>query len=139
MRRWTGPSIIAPVASLKSDHAQSQTTGQSTDSRLATSISDDEVEPVSSLPGRQKLQLQKRTLPLELPPVEHEATYNLTDDLENQRKREEEKKRKQQEKDEARRRALEAAFASESEDSESEWEEQEPLYQSDDESTASDN
>lgn len=81
---------------------------------------------------RPKLELQERTLPLELPAKEEE--YDVKKDLANQRRRAEEKRQKEREEAERKQRLLEAAFASDDEESvrrvddDSDWEEQAPLY-----------
>jgi hypothetical protein len=93
---------------------------------------------------RPKLQLAKRSIPLELPPFEPQKGVNIAEELERQRQREAARLLKEKELEEKRQRALEAAFASDDEDNDvhtrdledddSEWEEKEPEYQgSDDE------
>ncbi|KAL7557853.1 hypothetical protein ACA910_019887 [Epithemia clementina (nom. ined.)] len=93
---------------------------------------------------RPKLDLQKRTLPLELPPYQPPASSSLgadyfnSDERKLRQERMEEKARKEREQVEAKKRALEAAFASDEEDDEdgdrrgddddSEWTEEEEQY-----------
>lgn len=92
-----------------------------------------------------KLQLQKRTLPLELPPYNPPSSKSNLDNDNKERKlgyreRMEEKARKEREQVQAKRQALEAAFASDEDrvtagegDSDAEsskWSEQEELYAS---------
>ena len=104
---------------------------------------------------RPKLQLQPRTVPLDMPAAAADAQASPTLDMDEQLRlaqvRREEKARQEQAAQEAKRKALEAAFASDSEDdddddngirkaygdnanadSDNEWVEQEPLYQGDD-------
>lgn len=84
---------------------------------------------------RPKLELQERTLPLEMP-MQNED-YDIKKDLANQRRRAEEKMHKEREKMQHKQRLLEAAFASDDEqsvlrvDDDSDWEEQSPLYTGD--------
>ena len=91
-------------------------------------------------PQRTKLQLQPRTAPLEMPPFEPQPatpTFDVQEHLRRQQERMEEKARQEQAAVDAKRRALEAAFASDSEEDgrkagsldSDDWVEQEPLYQ----------
>jgi R3H domain len=97
---------------------------------------------------RPKLELQKRTLPTELPPFEPPGQgFDISEELERQRERREAKARKEQQDAELKQRALAAAFDSDDEDSnkhrsvqksnmedsESEWEEQQAVYAGSDE------
>ena len=96
---------------------------------------------------RPKLELQKRTVPLELPPFEAQqqtGSFDASEELERQKQRLEAKARRDREEAERHQQALEAAFASDDErerggpksdgDSDSDWEEQEAVYvESDDE------
>ena len=81
---------------------------------------------------RPKLELEKRTVPLELPPFQPDKGFNVAEDLQQRQVRLEEQARKKREAAERKRRVLEEAFASDDEDgaqsSCSEWEESEPLY-----------
>jgi len=91
---------------------------------------------------RPKLQLQKRTLPTELPPFGQPSKFDVSEDLSRQKQRMEEKARKEREKVEQQRRASEAAFASDDEnggDASSEWEEaeEEQFYSGSDEEDSS--
>jgi hypothetical protein len=108
-----------------------------------------EEEKVSSrfdglAPERPKLQLQPRTAPLDMPPFAsrtEESSFDAQELLRRQQERMQEKARQEQAAVDAKRRALEAAFASDSEDDvrsaasrdSDEWVEQEPLYQGSDE------
>jgi hypothetical protein len=83
---------------------------------------------------RPKIELTKRTVPLELPPFQPDKGSNAVDDLQQRQARLEEKARKERDAAEKKRRVLEQAFASDDEDEDgeqssgSEWEESEPLY-----------
>ena len=91
---------------------------------------------------RPKLSLQKRTLPLELPPyVPPPAGLDLSDELQRRRQKLAEKLRKEQEQQEREHKALEEIFASDDEDDsrrprprgdkdddDSVWEQQKPMY-----------
>lgn len=86
---------------------------------------------------RPKLDLQKRTLPLEMPPFQpEEKGFNVSELSQKQRERMEEKSQKEREKSEQQRRLLAQAFASDDEgdgvmdvDDDS-WQEPEAEYQS---------
>jgi hypothetical protein len=96
---------------------------------------------------RQKLDLAKRTVPLELPPFQPEnEIFNIAEDIQARQVRLQEKTRKDREEADKKRRALEDVFASDSEDDEgrvgrsgggndddSDWEEPKPLYTGSDE------
>lgn len=90
---------------------------------------------------RPKLELQKRTLPLELPPLvaPTQELFDIAEDLQRQRERAAAKARKEKQTEELKQRALEAAFNSDDEregrsESDSEWEEHDAAYtESDDE------
>ena len=94
---------------------------------------------------RPKLELQKRTLPVELPPVDSLSSskgFDVAGVLEERQRMAAEKERQQREQELAKQRILEAAFASDDEhsvragrsDSSSEWgDEPEALYASSDE------
>jgi hypothetical protein len=95
---------------------------------------------------RQKLDLAKRTVPLELPPFQPEKeSFNIAEDIQARQVRLQEKGRKDREVSEKKRRALEDVFASDSEDDggfgrsgggnddDSDWEEPKPLYTGSDE------
>lgn len=91
---------------------------------------------------RPKIELAKRTVPLELPPFEPpEKGFDLEADILERRARQEERARRAKEAEEQKRRAIQDAFASDDEDAAgedssegSEWEEPEVVYQgSDDE------
>jgi len=88
---------------------------------------------------RPKLELIKRTVPLELPPFQPAKAYSIADDMQQRQIRLEEKARKERQAAEQKRKALEDAFASDDEDdgrsSESEWEEAKPLYTASDDET----
>lgn len=80
---------------------------------------------------RPKLELQPRTLPLELPPFQAESRYNVSEDLERSKLRKEEKDRKEREEAAHRQRVLESAFASDDEAEDSSWgDEEEEEYDS---------
>lgn len=87
---------------------------------------------------RPKLQLQKRSVPAELPPFQPpQNAFNLSEQMERSKQRMAEKARKEQEEMARKQRALELAFASDDEEEEvcggcrydsDEWEEQEAEY-----------
>eukprot|EP00980_Cylindrotheca_fusiformis_P028984 scaffold22688_cov172-Cylindrotheca_fusiformis.AAC.2 len=89
-------------------------------------------DSLSSDRERPKLELAKRTIPLELPPFEQQQAFNLAEDMKRSKEKAEERKRKEQEAAARKMKALEAAFASDEEnedhDSEEEWQEEAPLY-----------
>jgi hypothetical protein len=94
---------------------------------------------------RAKLELSKRTVPLELPPYEEASKgFDFSEEVQRQKERVELKALKEREREENKQRALEAAFASSDEEEvangvaggdDSEWseEEQEPMYAGGDE------
>jgi R3H domain len=96
---------------------------------------------------RPKLELMERTLPLELapfvPPASSELEIESEEQIRRRHMKREEQKRKEREREERKQRVLQAAFASDDEeeslkeigndDDESDWEEAEALYNSDDE------
>ena len=84
----------------------------------------------ASLAGRDrpKLELQKRTIPLEMPPAAEQDSFDIAEQLARQKQRAEEKERKDREDAELKQRILELAFASDEEASSGEdsvnvWEE----------------
>ena len=87
---------------------------------------------------RPKIELAKRTLPLELPPFQPDKINTTAEDLQKLHQQKlEERARKEREAEERKMRVLESVFASDDEEeednassksSESEWEESEPLY-----------
>jgi len=89
---------------------------------------------------RPKMELAKRTVPLELPPFEPPGKgFDMEAELMERRARQEEKVRRAKAAQEQKRRAIEEAFASDDEEeagddnsSASEWEEPEALYQGSD-------
>ena len=84
---------------------------------------------------RPKIALAKRTVPLELPPFEPQKAFDLAEDMKRTQERLEEKRRKEREMANRKKKALENAFASDDEEagqsSDSEWGEEEPLYNGD--------
>ena len=131
----------AAVSAVSMDHSTNQTSGQCT-------TSSDQRFPPREFPvdiqhQRVPLSLQKRTLPLELPPFESTKTGTANAvalDLNvvhlQQQERHEQKVRKKQEKEQRKQRALQSAFASDDEqndrsDDDSEWEERVAIYHSD--------
>jgi hypothetical protein len=91
---------------------------------------------------RSKLELQKRTIPLELPAYEQPKGFDFSEEVQLQKERVEVRARKEREAESRKQRALEAAFASSDEeggggryDDDSEWseDEQEALYAGEDE------
>jgi hypothetical protein len=96
--------------------------------------------------GRERptFELQKRTLPLELPAYEQPKGFDFAEEVQRQKERVETRERKEREAEGRKQRALEAAFASSDEegdvdgaagDDDSEWSEDEqvPLYTGEDE------
>jgi hypothetical protein len=83
---------------------------------------------------RPKLDLVKRTVPLEIPPFQPEKGFNIAEDIQKSQAKRDEHARKKREAEEKKKRALEDAFASDDDEqgavqsSESDWEESEPLY-----------
>ena len=119
------------------------------DSNLASSqMSDDDLAPTNSRfvslannRERPKIELAKRTIPLELPPFEPPSKASSTIDAEilERRARHEEKVRRAKEEEERKRRAIQDAFASDDEEEkddessqDTEWEEPEPEYKGND-------
>jgi R3H domain len=155
-KHWRGATGIAK----SSDYVTQQTAGQDTWGRevelpRGPRVRDRSVEPpLASNPRaaglaseRPKLELTERTLPLELSPFAPPASSGVEIESEEQIRRRqmkrEEQKRKEREREERKQRVLQAAFASDDEegslreigkdDDESDWEELEALYHSDDE------
>jgi hypothetical protein len=160
-RTWKGPTFNAARA----DHPLQQTAEQNTGSQIMSVVSEriplplkprsepmhsENIDSLStqedgkecsrfSALGRErpKLELQERTLPLERPLQIEE--YDIKKDLANQRRRAEEKRQRELEQAQRKQRLLEAAFASDDEqsvgrvDDDSDWEEQAPLYTGDEE------
>jgi hypothetical protein len=95
-----------------------------------------ETSRFASLSGgeRPKLDLQKRTRPLELPPVpmQQNGLFDASEEILLQKQRAQERERKEREVAQRKQRILEAAFASDDEsndgDDSSVWEEPEALY-----------
>ena len=151
-KNWRGPSLQLPTApkSSSTDHASFQAAGQTTKSRevppgrerlqLAPRTLPVEEAEDSKMPAeRPKLELAKRSLPLELPEYEPEKAYNLNEDMKISQAKREERLRKQREAEELKRKVLELAFASDSEeeslasDDGSVWEESAPVFVGEDE------
>jgi hypothetical protein len=158
-RNWRGPVLQLPTAPKSSDHASHQTAGQTTKSREVLVAPPPGREPLALAPRslpvddakpledplaaereRPKLELAKRSVPLELPAFQPEPTYNLAEEMKQSQAKREETKRKKREAEALKQRALESAFASDSEqeslvgaDTGSDWEESEPLYDGSDE------
>ena len=166
-RQWKGPQqdhqrhelidlMDLPRSSKGSsnDHYSQQTAGQATEAPSSSSLrwnalakSDDDDKELLFM-ERPRLDLQKRTLPLELPPYQPPSDSNNSYFTSQERKlrqeRMEEKARKEREQVEDQRRLLEAAFASDDDDDnnggptttkramsddDSEWTEEEEQYQ----------
>lgn len=89
-------------------------------------------DSLSSNRERPKLELAKRTVPLELPPFQTQQAFNLAEDMKRSQERAEEKKRKDREAAARQTKALEDAFASDDENegqgSDEEWHEALPVY-----------
>ncbi|GAX25066.1 hypothetical protein FisN_10Lh262 [Fistulifera solaris] len=160
-RAWRGPTFNATRA----DHPLQQTAEQNTGSQFIPVVSErmpiplkprsetvhsENIDSLSTqedgkegsrflASGRErpKLELQERTLPLDRPLQIEE--YDIKKDLANQRRRAEEKRQRELEQAQRKQRLLEAAFASDDEqsvgrvDDDSDWEEQAPLYTGDEE------
>ncbi len=159
-RTWRGPTFNAT----RSDHLVQQTAEQNTGGqfmpvvfeRIPLPLKPREAVHSENIDGlstqedgkesirlaalgreRLKLELQERTLPLERP-IQIEE-YDIRKDLANQRRRAEEKRQRELEQAQRKQRLLEAAFASDDEqsvgrvDDDSDWEEQAPLYTGDEE------
>ena len=144
-RNWKGPSAkVTPSIVDLPRHSKStsqQAAGEATTQEPAVASRWDDLDTHSKTPPktRPKLELQKRTLPTELPPMEKQLTpsdFFSEKEREARKQRMEEKARKEREAAEAKRRALEAAFASDDEeessgsgdDDGSEWTAEEQQY-----------
>mmetsp|Transcript_46046 Transcript_46046/g.111516 ORF Transcript_46046/g.111516 Transcript_46046/m.111516 type:complete len:841 (+) Transcript_46046:650-3172(+) len=144
VRNWRGPSL--QTITTQSDHVVQQTAGQTSSEEAKTSLPS-EGEAVAPLDAAQnsrfealsseqkerpKLELAKRTVPLELSPFEPQKEYNLAEDMKRTEERLKQKKQKEREAAERQQKALAAAFASDSEDeaedSEDEWQETAPVF-----------
>lgn len=150
VRNWRGPT--APITKIESDPAIHQPAGQTTSSEEAKrSLGGETAAPLdaplnsrfdalaSEPKERPKLELAKRTVPLELPPFEPPKDYNLADEMKKSEERLKEKQKKEREAAERHQKALAAAFASDSEeeeeereDSEDEWQETAPVFDGED-------
>ena len=158
-RCWKGPSTGKQLLDLEdlpraskassSDHHLQQTAGQATTQTVISQRWEGLGKTSSPPRERPKLELQKRTLPLELPPFEPPTTATLdyfnSEERKLRQERMEEKARKEREQVEAKRRALQDAFASDDEDDnngktgsngddDSEWTQEEEQYESDSDS-----
>lgn len=149
-RNWRGSSFQS--TKVESDHAVQQTAGQTSSEQLLLSEAkaleaegaapldapqNGRFDALSSEPKeRPKLELAKRTVPLELPPFESQKDYDLADEMKKTEERQIEKKKKKLEAAQRHRKALEAAFASDSEgegeNSDGEWQEAAPVFNGED-------
>ncbi|CAJ1936481.1 unnamed protein product [Cylindrotheca closterium] len=144
VRNWRGPTM--QTITTQSDHAVQQTAGQTSSEEVKSSLppegeavaaldalQNSRFDALSSEPKeRTKLDLAKRSVPLELAPFEPQKEYSLADDLKKSEERLKEKKQKAREAAKRHQKALAAAFASDSEDeredSEDEWQETAPVF-----------
>ncbi|CAB9505857.1 R3H domain [Seminavis robusta] len=149
-RHWRGPTGAGISLGRGQQTAGQDTWGSEVRAPIVTDLS--AAAPTNSraaalTSARPKLELKERTLPLELPPFEpptktSELEAESEEQIRRRKLRMEEQKRKEQEREERKQRALEAAFASDSEeeslrgmgeDDDDSWVEGEALYNSEDE------
>lgn len=124
-RQWRGPTrtpLPTSPASMRTenDHSLQQTAGQTTGRERSVLLPDDNdvryTIEVSDAKTRPKLQLQKRTIPLELPPMKY--TMNISNDIAKSQQRRKEQEQKERDREDRQRKILEAAFASDDEEDE---------------------